>query len=109
MTVLVYVGFCLILLSFCLTIFYFLKLLASLQSLRLTTMETSKDRPTESVLSAGIAPLVQVLADGKNKHARKALLKHAAFFVLFGAITLGPALYLSISDERGPIAPQQER
>jgi hypothetical protein len=83
-----------------LTIYLFLKFLASFLSLTSTSFDAGRDTPWASRLSGGFIPMWRVLRHKGNAHARKVLLKNAVFVTASFALTMGAALFMTDLNEK---------
>jgi len=75
-----------------LTIIWLLRLLASFLSLFSTSY--SRASGTWDVATGGVVSFWRVLGDGKNRQARRTLLRSAAFTTIYFVVTMGAASLL---------------
>lgn len=95
MDVVVYLLLVIVVVGLFVTLFFFLKFMASFSSLIFVARDTGRDRPLENVLTSGFGPMWRVLRFKRNAHAGRTLIKHLAIVCGAFAATMGAAMLMT--------------
>jgi len=95
MTGLIYVFVMIAIVGMFLSMFFFLRFLASFSSLIFSANDLGRGRPLENALTGGFGPMWRVWQDKGNAHPRQTFLKHLALFFGSFVVTMG-AVFLVV-------------